>query len=56
MEGLGLTLGNIALPRGWTDTGKDFLESGLMPQACLCVKGIWTMPLIICLAFWLALN
>lgn len=29
----GLTLGNIALPKGWADTGTDFLESGLMPQA-----------------------
>lgn len=51
-EGLVLTLGNTALPRGWADTETDFLESGLLPQACLCVKGILTMPLIICFTFW----
>jgi len=27
-----------------------------MPQACQCLRGIWTMPLLTCLNFWPSLN
>lgn len=27
-----------------------------MPQACQCIRDIWTMPLKICLSFWSALS
>jgi len=27
-----------------------------MPQACQCLRGFWTMPLIPCFSFWSALN
>lgn len=29
---------------GWSNPGAGFLESWLMPQACQCFRGIWTMP------------
>ena len=35
---------------------KRLLERWSMPQACQCLKGIWTMPLITCFSFWSALN
>ncbi|KAK4831810.1 hypothetical protein QYF61_019240, partial [Mycteria americana] len=44
--GSDLTLGSISLPRGWSNTGTGFLERWSMPQACHCLRGIWTMPLI----------
>ena len=33
------------LPRGGSNTGTGFLERWSMPQACQCLRGIWTMPL-----------
>ena len=50
------TLGSVSLPRGWSNTGTGFLEGWSMPQACQCLRGIWTMPLITCFNFWSALN
>ena len=50
--GLVWTLGSISSLRGWSNTGTDFLEMCWMPQACQCLRGIWTMPLI----FWSALK
>ena len=38
--------GDISLLRGRSNTGTGFLERWSMPQACQCLKGIWTMPLI----------
>ncbi|KAK4823865.1 hypothetical protein QYF61_007621 [Mycteria americana] len=32
----------------WTGIGTGFLERWLMPYACHCLRGIWTMPLTIC--------
>jgi len=52
-EALDLTLGSISLLRGWSNTGTGFLEIWSMPQACQCLKGIWTMPLTTCFSFWL---
>ncbi|KAK4827477.1 hypothetical protein QYF61_018713 [Mycteria americana] len=54
--GLDQTLGSIYLPRGWSNTGTGFLERWSMPQACQCLRGIWTMPLTTCFNFWSALN
>ena len=51
-----LPLGNISLPRGWSNTRTVFLGRCSMPQACQCLRGIWTMPLIICFNFWSALK
>jgi len=42
------TLGSISVPRGCSNTGPDFLERWSMPQACQCLRGIWTMPFITC--------
>ncbi|KAK4824299.1 LOW QUALITY PROTEIN: hypothetical protein QYF61_013044 [Mycteria americana] len=53
---LDCTLGSISLPRGWSNTGTGFLERWSMPQACQCLRGIWTMPLITCFNFWSALK
>ncbi|KAK4816066.1 hypothetical protein QYF61_011074 [Mycteria americana] len=50
------TLGSISLPRGWSNPGTGFLERWSMPQACQCLRGIWTMPLIPCFSFWSALK
>ncbi|KAK4824315.1 hypothetical protein QYF61_013060 [Mycteria americana] len=50
------TLGSISLPRGWSNTGTGFLERWSMPQACQCLRGIWTMPLITHFNFWSALT
>ena len=46
--GLDWTLGSISLLRGWSDTGTAFLERWSLPQACQCLRGIWTMPLTTC--------
>jgi len=54
--GLDRTLGIIYLPRGWSNTGTGFLETWLMPHACQCLKGIWTMLFIILFNFWSALQ
>ncbi|KAK4824758.1 hypothetical protein QYF61_018492, partial [Mycteria americana] len=54
--GLDWTLGSISLPRGWSNTGTGFLERWSMPQACQCLRGIWTMPLTTCFNFWSALK
>ena len=50
------TLGSISLPRRWSSTGTVFLERWSLPQACQCLRGIWTMPLITCFSFWSALK
>jgi len=39
---------SIPLLRWWSNTGIGFLERSLMPQACQCLNGIWTMPLMAC--------
>ena len=49
--GLAWALGNIYLPREWSNTGTGFLERWSMPHACQCLRGIWTVPLIICFNF-----
>jgi len=54
--GSDLTLWSISLPRGWPNTGTGLLERWSMPQACWCLRGIWTMPLITCFKFWSALK
>jgi len=54
--GLDLTLGSIFLPRGWSNPGIGFLERWSMPQACRCLRGIWTMPFKTCFNFWSALK
>jgi len=54
--GLDLTFGNTLLLRERSHAVTDFLERGLMPQACQCLKGIWTMPFITCFNFWAALK
>jgi len=56
MSFLDLTSGSISLPREWSNPGTGFLERWSMPQACQCLTGIWTTPLIICFNFWSALN
>jgi len=33
-----------------------FLERWLMPQACQCLRGIWTMLLKTCFDIWAALK
>jgi len=40
-----MTLGNISLPRAWWNAGTSFLERRSMPQACKCLRGVWTMHL-----------
>ncbi|KAK4831714.1 hypothetical protein QYF61_018766 [Mycteria americana] len=50
------TLGSISLLRGWSNTGIGFLERQSMPQACQCLRGTQTMPLITCFDFWSALK
>ena len=37
-------------------TGTGFPERWSMPQACWCLRGTWTRPLIVCFNFWSALN
>ena len=54
--GLGWTLGSFSLPRGWSKPGTGLLERCLTPQACQCLRGIWTMPLATGINFWSALN
>jgi len=49
-------LDNFSLPRWWSNPGIDFLERWSMPQACQCLRGIWTMPLTTGFNFWSALN
>jgi len=40
--GSDLPLGSISLQK--TNTGRGFLEKWSTPQACQCLRGIWTMP------------
>ncbi|KAK4810457.1 hypothetical protein QYF61_004237 [Mycteria americana] len=46
----------MSLPRGWSNTGTGFLEKWSMTQACQCLGGIWTKPLITCFDFCSALK
>ena len=39
-----------------SNTGRGFLERWLMPHVCQCLRGIWTVPLIICFDFWSAMK
>jgi len=55
-RGLDLTLGSISLRRGWSNPGIGFLERWSMPQACWCLRGIWTMPFKTCFNFCSALK
>jgi len=48
-EGSDWKRGSVSLPRGWSFTGTGLLERWLMPRACQCLRGVWTMPLIIIL-------
>lgn len=41
--------GSISLLRGWSSTGTGSLERKLIPQASLCLRGIWTVFLTACL-------
>ena len=50
------TLGSSSLLRGWSNTGTGFLGTWSIPQACQCLRGIWTMPLTTCFNFWSALK
>ena len=50
-EGLDWTFGSISLLRGWSNPGTGLLERWSVPQACQCLRGIWTMLLIICFNF-----
>ena len=45
--GLDWTLGNISSLRGWSNTGTGFLERWSMSHAYQCLRGIWTMPLML---------
>jgi len=50
------TLGSASLQREWSNTGTGFLERWSMSQACQCLRGVRTMPLITCFNFWSALK
>jgi len=49
-------LRNISMLWGWPDTGTGFLERWCVLHACRCWRGIWTMPSVTCINFWLALE
>lgn len=36
-------LESVSVPRGWADIGTGFIEEGLLPQACQCLKSICKM-------------
>lgn len=55
-EGLDWTVGSLSILRGWPNTGTGFLEGWLMPQACLCLRDIWTKSLTTCFILRSALN
>jgi len=48
--------GSISLLRGWSDPGTGFSARWSMPQACQYLRGVWTMPFIICFNFGSALK
>jgi len=50
------TLGSISLLGGWSNTATGLLERWLMPQACQCSRGIWTISLTTCYSFQSALK
>lgn len=55
-EGLDWTVGSVSILRGWPNIGTGFSGRWLMPQACLCLRGIWTKPLTTLFTLRSALN
>ena len=51
-----LDMKNHFFTKGCPNPGTGFLERWSMPQACQCLRGIWTMPLMTCFSFWSALK
>lgn len=42
--------------RGRSNPGTSWLERWMMPQACQCLKGVWTIPLLLRFSFWSLLE